>query len=281
MLNRELLVSFLRTYPFQPATALWRTVEIDELCLAGLPGGRGLDLGCGDGKLTKIILDRAGPRRLVGIDPDPLEAELADRLGIYEAVHNVGGDRVPEDDGSFDFVISNSVLEHIEDLEPVLAEAARLLRAGGRFAFTVPSAGFHGCLRGALWPNARRDAYLRDLDKRLAHCRYPTAQDWEAMLAGHGLKLEGIKYYLSEAEVRRWETLSRFTGGLLYALFRKKNQPIEIQRKFGMRGFQSRFQLPAFAAGLAARIVAWGLNDKDGALTEAKSGCVLLTGCRA
>lgn len=280
MLNRELLVSFLRTYPFQPATALWRSVEIDELCLHGLPGGRGLDLGCGDGKLTKIILDRSGPRRLVGVDPDPLEVELAERLGIYEKVHNVCGDEVPEDDGSFDFVISNSVLEHIPDVEPVLAETARLLRPGGRFAFTVPSAGFHGCLHGALWSKATREDYLRDLDRRLAHWRYPTAQDWEGMLAANGLRLESVRFYLSAAEVRRWETLSRFTGGLLYRLFGQTERPIEIQRKFGMRGMQARFQLPAPVAALAAHAIAWRLNGEGDTLTEAKSGCLLLAGRR-
>ena len=107
-MNQNLLKVFLGAYPFQPATALWRAVEIDEVLKCGLPEGRGLDLGCGDGKLTRIILEQTGPRRLIGVDPDPLETEQAAATGIYEAVHTAFGHEIPEADQSFDFVLSNT-----------------------------------------------------------------------------------------------------------------------------------------------------------------------------
>ena len=174
MIDRSLLRDTLSTYPAQPATAVWRAVEIGVLLDIGIPEGRGLDLGCGDGKLTALILQRAGARVLVGVDLDPLEARAAGRSGIYAAVHTAPAHRVPEADGSFDFVISNSVLEHLLALEPVLHEVARLLRPGGRFLFTVPGPGFHANLRGSLLPWVARARYLQDLDRRLAHLHYPT-----------------------------------------------------------------------------------------------------------
>ena len=76
-MDRRLLKEFVRTYPFQPATAFWRAVEIGALVDQGLPPGRYLDLGCGDGKLTKIILERIGSRPIVGVDPDSEETSLA------------------------------------------------------------------------------------------------------------------------------------------------------------------------------------------------------------
>ena len=55
----DLLRSFLCLYPFQPATALWRWFEVEVLLRVPMPRGLVLDLGCGDGKLTQIVADRA------------------------------------------------------------------------------------------------------------------------------------------------------------------------------------------------------------------------------
>lgn len=281
MMDRQLLKSFIQAYPFQPATALWRAVEIGVLLSHDLPEGRGLDLGCGDGKLTCIIMDRAGRRRLVGIDPDPLETGQAESTGIYETVHTAPGDAVPEPDAAFDFVLSNSVLEHIPDLDPVLAEVSRVLRRGGSFHFTVPSAGFHNCLRGPILPGCPRDRYLEKIDRRLAHCRYYTSSTWHAKLAAQGLSLEQTIFYFDRAEVRRWETLSRFTGGLLFGLFGGRRHPIEIQRILGMRSVQARHRTPASLAAIAAHGLAAGLSHSfGGSLGEADAGCVLLVGRR-
>ncbi len=200
-----------------------------------MPDGRGLDLGCGDGLLTRIVLEDVGRRELVGVDPDPGETAQARALGIYSAVHTAGGAGVPEADGSFDWVLANSVLEHIVDLEPVLKEVARLLRPGGVLVFTVPGAGFHDCLRGPLLPGASRTDYLSRLDARLAHRRYWDREQWRSALASVGMRVTQLTDYLDCAEVRRWESISRLTAGVLYGLTGRRKQPSEIQRGLRMR----------------------------------------------
>jgi len=45
---------------------------------------------------------------------------------------------MPFEDASFQTVISNSVLEHIPDLDAVLLETARVLKPGGMFIFASP-----------------------------------------------------------------------------------------------------------------------------------------------
>ena len=47
--------------------------------------------------------------------------------------------RYPETDGSYRTIFSNSVLEHIPDLLPVLVEQHRLLAPGGNFYVTIPT----------------------------------------------------------------------------------------------------------------------------------------------
>jgi SAM-dependent methyltransferase len=285
-MNLELLSSFVSAYPAQPATALWRAVEIDAIRRNGLPKGLGLDVGCGDGKLTRIILDLAGHRDLVGVDPDPLETAAARESGIYRAVHTTSAAAVPYANASFDWALSNSVLEHIPDLEPVIAEVARVLKPGGPFVITVPTVGFHRNLAGPLLPGAGRAEYLENLDARLAHFHYFGTDEWRSLLERNGLALEHRFGYLDGTECRRWETYSRLTGGLLYSLAGHRSRPIEIQRSLGLRAAQNRIGWPASIARTLARVFASGLiaspaywNRAEG-LTDDEAGCLLLVARR-
>jgi len=274
-IQRQLLLSLLSENPFQPATSWWRAIELAVLVRHGLPRGAGLDLGCGDGKLMRILLSASqAPARLVGIDLDPLETGEAANSGVYERVHTAAADRIPEPDGSFDFVFSNSVLEHIDDVEAVIAEAARVLRPGGTFLFTVPGPGFHDCLAGPLLRSGRQ-RYLRRIDQRCAHRRYWGEAQWRACLLRHGIELVRSVSYLSAAEVQRWETLSRFTAGILYAMSGGRRQPIEIQRALRLRGRGLR--LPRWAAAPLAAAIAAGV----GADSSARFGCLLVDARRS
>ena len=271
--EKNLLRSFVREYPFQPATAFWRAVEIGHLLDYPIPAGLGLDLGCGDGMLTRIVLEHTGHRDLVGIDIDPLETAVAQHTGIYKRIHTVAGNTIPEEDNTFEFVLSNSVLEHIADIGEVLAEVARVLKPAGQFLFTVPSDKFHACLRGPLLPRVTREAYLEDLDQRLAHRRYYSKTDWQKALECHGMVIERCTGYLNSAEVRRWETISRLTAGVLYTVFRRKRQPIDVQRTLGLK--KPGMRLPKLLAAWVAGIINLGMNVRRPAAKELL-GCLLV-----
>ena len=230
-----LLEDLARLTPQQPATVAWRVVELDHLLRHGLPAGRGLDVGCGDGTIVEVLRRRgAADWQLVGVDPDPREAALAAAGGQYERVHTASAAEVPEPDASFDFAFSNSVLEHIPDLPAVLREVARVLRPGGTLVATVPSATLNGCLTGpgVLAPllGRRRADYLAAMDARLAHVNLWPAERWRSELAAAGLELEEAGPYMSCADVRRWERMSNWTGGLLHGLSGRRRRPIEISR---------------------------------------------------
>ena len=284
MKNLDLLTIFVGAYPAQPATAFWRAIEISALAACDIPQGFGLDLGCGDGILTDILLDRIGSRRLVGIDPDPEEATAAQNYRFYDRVHNCGGDAVPESDSTFDFVISNSVLEHIPLLEPVIAEISRVLMRGGQFFFTVPGPAFHNNLAGSVFPHIHRERYLNAIDKRLAHFHYLSPEDWVEICSAHGLVVDSCRGYLSRAETQRWETLSRMTGGLLYSLFGERSRPIEVQRKLGARNLQNRWQLPSGISVVVSQLVCLGIPTDFGEPTwidTSVASCLLVQGRRS
>ena len=278
MIDRQLMTEFVARYPAQPATAFWRGIEIDVLAKAGIPDGLGLDLGCGDGILTEILFDRIGRTpTLVGIDPDPLETEAAKNYKFYARIHTAGGAAIPEPDCTFDYAISNSVLEHIPDLEPVIAELHRVLKPGGKFFFTVPCPGFHENLSGSVIPSVSRARYLADLDRRLAHFHYLSEADWRARCNRNGLQLLSTSGYLGERATKRWEILSRVTGGALHSLSFGKRRPIEIQRALRLRSFQNSARFPKSVARVLAGTITAGLNWQDQA---ERPSCLLIIGQR-
>ena len=272
MLDRELLRDNLRIAPEQPATALWRTIELGHLLrrTALPPNGRGLDLGCGNGFVTGLVRDRsAGRWELVGVDPDPREVALARESGVYRTVYESTGDSIQAEDGEFDFVFSNSVLEHVDELEPTLREVGRVLKPGGLFVFTVPSPFFHENLGrpgliGRLATGARDVAsYRAAIDRRLAHRRYLSRDEWRAMLEREGsLKLKEASGYLTRAETRRWASVSNLTGGLIVRITGGDRSPLELQRDLGLRRSSPPFWLRAIGQSIG-RIGALGLDGDD------------------
>lgn len=223
---------------FQPATVLWRIFEIEAVLRHVDFGGRVLDLGCGDGTLSAVIFGGDRHCTLLGLEPDPIDAEAAQLSGIYATVHCAPGDAIPEPDQSLDLVFSNSVLEHIPHLEPVLAEVGRVTRPGGRFVFTVPSEQFHACLSGKgllplLW-KMRGRSIEQSIDQRLQHHRYWSPEEWVQALRPLGFSTFAIHRYLPAPAVEAWERLSNLTGGLAFELFGGKTQTRRLQRRLGL-----------------------------------------------
>ena len=132
----DLLWRHLRDLP--AFRALLRAVE--AAFYVELPLNRPiLDLGCGDGHFASLAFDEPIE---TGFDPwwEPL-TEAHDR-GAYHVLAQAEGGRMPYPDEYFATVVSNSVLEHIPELDPVLSETARVLQSGGVFYFCVPGPNF-------------------------------------------------------------------------------------------------------------------------------------------
>lgn len=96
-----------------------------------------LDLGCGGGFMAEALAERGA--RVTGIDPAEKAIEAARVHAAGEGLdirYDVGvGENLPYADGAFDAVVCVDVLEHVSDLDRVIAETARVLKPGGRFLF--------------------------------------------------------------------------------------------------------------------------------------------------
>lgn len=101
-----------------------------------LQNRRVLELGCGTGKNTEWIAAQAAHVTAMDFSEGMLSVARTRVSGtnVHFARHDVR-EPWPVETSSVDAVIGNLVLEHVEDLVPVYAEAARVLRAGGALYF--------------------------------------------------------------------------------------------------------------------------------------------------
>ena len=132
-----------------------------------------LDLGSGAGADVLISARRVGPSgRVIGLDMTDEMLKLAranaTRAGVTNAEFVKGHiEAIPLPDASVDIVISNCVINLSSDKAAVLAEVARVLRPGGRFAVSdviadpamdaatrADMAQWTGCIAGALTHDA-------------------------------------------------------------------------------------------------------------------------------
>ncbi len=96
-------------------------------------GDRVLEVGCGQGHLTRRLADRGID--VVGIDANPNAPEVAgsDRVLFMKA------EALEFEDDRFDVVVSVHAIEHIPQLDQALAEMSRVLKPDGRVLFIYPA----------------------------------------------------------------------------------------------------------------------------------------------
>ena len=98
-----------------------------------------LDLGCGDGHFSARTFEN---NQLQGIDPSFRSLLSAKRYNYYFGLICTEGNHLPYKKNSYKTIISNSVLEHIPDVDSVIREVVRVLLLGGKFIITVPNSNF-------------------------------------------------------------------------------------------------------------------------------------------
>jgi SAM-dependent methyltransferase len=120
------------------------------------------------------------------------------------------GAQLPFPDGHFASAVSNSVLEHIPHLEPVLAELARVLRPGAPFVFCSPSDYFlkflsiSGALHkvGLHGPAQMYESFFNRISRH-HHCDGPAV--WQGRLEAAGFRVEKHWYYFSVGALQALE----------------------------------------------------------------------------
>ncbi len=108
-----------------------------QMVTKNLPSGRKriLDLGCGTGMFLEELSSRA--EFVVGVDASPEMLKVAKGRAREVALVRADADALPFVDGSFDAVVSVTLLQNMPDPAATVGAVARVLRSGGVAVLTV------------------------------------------------------------------------------------------------------------------------------------------------
>ena len=204
MTDKDFLWLNLRDLPY--FRAMLRAVEAEFLQNYEFPAPT-LDLGCGDGHFATIAFER---RLEVGLDPWSGPIRQAASSGGYHSLVQADGGRMPFPERYFASALSNSVLEHIPQVQSVLPDLRRVLRPGAPFVFCVPNPRYltelsiPGILdRVGLHQAGQAYTGWFKRMSRVEHAVWP--EEWQKWLEQAGFILEKWWHYFSPEAMRMLE----------------------------------------------------------------------------
>ena len=163
---------------YEPYVGRWSRVVARDFVdwLEVPPGRRWLDIGCGTGALSQIILERAAPKALTGIDPSDRFIEHARRIISGTPAEFQVGDAqsLPADNQAFDVAVAGLVINFIPDMAKAAAEMVRVTRPGGTVAAYVWDYAGEMQMMRRFWDAAvalNPDALDKDEGRRFPVCR--------------------------------------------------------------------------------------------------------------
>lgn len=197
-----------------PASKLFRTIELQAVynntkrITFRKPS---MDLGGGDGYLSSVLFDS---KFTYNVDNgEARDLHIARRMKRYQHILVESAEQMSLRSNSLEFVFSNSVIEHIPDVEAVLSETARVLKKGGYFVFTSPSHNFKEYLYVSAilerWGlGLLASAYKRMRNKMLNHYHNYSHTEWTRRLKKYGLRVEKHAYYISKDTCMLWDRIA-------------------------------------------------------------------------
>ncbi|PWH20495.1 MAG: hypothetical protein DDG59_00020 [Anaerolineae bacterium] len=194
--EKDFLMLHLRELPY--FRSLVRAVEARFYQDLPLPAPT-LDIGCGDGHFAGVAFER--PLE-AGIDPWFAPLREAQQRKAYRLLLQAEGAKLPFADGFFASAVSNSVLEHIPQVEAVLAEIWRVLQEGAPFYFCVPNHQFLAALSvGRFFDRVKlpslSNAYRAFFNRISRHHHCDPPEVWQARLEQNGFELLEWWHYFS------------------------------------------------------------------------------------
>ena len=171
-----------------------------------------LDLGAGAGRVRQMNF-RGLASKIVGVDPDP---RVHGNPNLDDAVIGTGT-KIPFPNSTFDIVISDNVLEHLEHPEAVIKEVCRVLKPGGRLFAKTPNKYHYMPVIARLTPTSFH-RFVNRLRGRPPADTYPTLyrantkSDIERFARSAGLDVESIACVEGRPEYLRFSALAYLIG---------------------------------------------------------------------
>jgi ubiquinone/menaquinone biosynthesis C-methylase UbiE len=142
-------IQFVDGESYETMMGLW-SAEVGNQFLDWLdvsPGLRWIDVGCGNGASTEVLVKRAAPSHVEAIDPSEAQLEFA-RKRHQSGVANFrlgSASELPFPDHDFDAALMALVIFFVPDAQRAVAEMTRVVRPGGKvgaYAWDIFGGGF-------------------------------------------------------------------------------------------------------------------------------------------
>jgi SAM-dependent methyltransferase len=191
------------------------------------PGRRTLDLGCGEGRLSRDLLARG--HRMVGLDSSPAMLDAVHATDPSIPVCRADAGRIPFRDATFELVVAFMSLQDVDDAASAIREAARVLvsrghlclaivhpiNSAGRFEGDAPDSAFR--IEGSyLDVSFSEDTVVRDGLEVVFSSAHRPLQFYVDAITSAGLLIDRLaeppvpEYAIEQERSRRWTRLPLF-----------------------------------------------------------------------
>ena len=202
-----------------------------------------LDLGCGDGHFASVTYTKL---MLTGVDTEWSSLLEAQKTQRYNYLVSSKGGGLPFKNQEFNSCISNSVLEHIPEVDEVLGEIARVLKKEAKFVFCVPNQNFTKYLAMAeffekIKSQSIAESYRSLFNKISRHYHCDPYVIWKERLEKVGLIIVdhwdyfspsaikclewghclGLPYWITKKLFGKWVIWKQFNQTVIYSLVKK------------------------------------------------------------
>lgn len=164
-----------------------------------------LDFGSGDGFFMRTVFSNQKNSVLpidVGLEVDKERARIARWRRVYKSVEVFDGRKIPFKDSYFSTIISNCVLEHVEDLDFTIAELYRVLRKNGKAYFSVMVDNFEKNLFGVLLLGR---LYTKWQNYKAYHKHLPPKMEWVRKFRRAGFQILESEGYFDRSTTRFYD----------------------------------------------------------------------------
>lgn len=167
--------------------------------VAGRPDAKVLDLGCGGGHVTFNAAAHVAEVTAYDLSPEMLAVvvKAASVRGLSNVSTRQGvAEKLPFEDGAFDFVLSRFSAHHWQDFGMALREAARVLKPGGIAGFVDSVSPGRPLL----------DTYYQTIEmlRDCSHVRNYSRAEWEVAMATAGLVPGTARHFRLRLDFASW-----------------------------------------------------------------------------
>jgi SAM-dependent methyltransferase len=205
----------------------WRFHRDQFLQIVPPPGHRTVDVGCGEGRLSRHLKQLG--HAVVGVDASPSLVAAARAFDPFMDIRLADAAALPLDEASADLAIAFMSLQDVDAMPAAIREIARILQPGGRLCFAIVhpinSAGHFETedadspfvIKGNyLSASAYADTIERDGLTMTFHSQHRPLQSYVLALEEAGMLIEALReprvpdHAIKSDRSRRWQRLPLF-----------------------------------------------------------------------